>query len=531
MAQGNQRRTRRRYGTRKLPLTAKEIKGLFEYYDGDSWWSSIFRRGRENLTQETQIKRLQEIERFYQGASKIKEIVDRHVRALLGRDIEWFLVDPNDPDNPSSQVQDFQEQLHFFLRKYQKMAASMNVGFGGKNAVEQAVTDAKICGRGYLRIYDPDRVDMPFTVHSPDPLDVEVGRDDNGYPIWIKYAYLEDLAPGADTDNKKLMVEHQTVNPENQLTEFRILESQSTQSAGYINYDSKGYQDGEVKEMWTLDLGGNFTIYEFSLESLITHDLRRLQDGLNYMVTLMLRNLGYAGLSRDTVLNGRPPGEYQRNKETGQMEYIQSGELEVIPGSQSYIAGIPIIDPNTRTISGYTTPQIVSHEPSPVDAFTNSIQAYQQLMYGLSQQGHILESGGQLSAVSRKELRHDFDAALRKDGATVGEGIASIYITILYLLNQDKTKVLEQIKSLDLSVNLNVSSGEPTPEEIQQIINLYQAGVISRKTAMARTGMVEDIDDETLLIEEEMSNFSGTPSNPLLPDPGDNPNQNGDENE
>ena len=509
-------RIRNRTGVRLHEPNISQIKHLFNYYDGDHWFTSLTRSRIVAFDTKEQVKRARALQKDFVSCNKVKEVVDRHTRALVGKPPSWFFADPTGEALETVPGQ-LDKQLHSFLTQYERQSQSMLTGFGGKSALEQAIAHAKVCGRGYLRIYNPDYFGIPITIHSPDPTQVFIGRDSNGYPRYVKYTYT-------DYETDQVLTEHQMVDQSSGLTIFRTLVGDTGRRESANGY--YGYEDAEIMpgSEYSLDLGGAYSIYEFKLDSLISLDLQRLQDSYNYILSLMIPNLGDAGFSRQSILNGLAPGAWEENEETHELEYVQKGEFKTNPGSVNFIQGIPVY--TDGEITGYTNPQMVTNEPSSVDHFTSSLAAIEENIYRSVQQGFILaDSESNLSGVSRDKLEDDFRLMLEKEAMAVQEGISSIYRTVLMMLNMEDQGVLEQIKKTDLSVQLNIYIGKLTAEEVREARENFSAGLISGYTTRMLLG-VEDADDEAAKIEEEMQDFGGTPANPLIPDPQDNPNNN-----
>lgn len=517
-------RTRTRVGTRLKDFTPAQIRYLYNYYNGDHWLTSFAKSRLRNSGDDTdQATRALEIEKEFVSCNKVREIIDRHTESLVGHSPGWYFVDL-DGQVIESVPQQLDIQLHDFLKRYEEESSSMNSGRSGRSAIEQAIIDAKICGKGYIRVYNPNYYGIPLTIHSPDPLQVFVGRDGNGYCRYIKYTY-------SNFDDETTLTEHQMIDPDTGLTVFRTLVGDVGARAPRADY--YGYEDAEVQpgSTYSLDLGGRFSLYEVRLNPLLTIDLQRLQDALNYVVSMMVRNLGDAGHAREWLLNALPPGQWLPNDSTNELEYVQEGRIKTNPGAINFVQGIPSFD-ELGHVNSYTSPQLVVSEPSSVEHFTQSFKNIEEAMYRVAKQGHVLaDISGNLSGVSREKLQDDFRKALEKDSQPVRQAIISIYSVVLMMLNADSPEVIKAIKDVDLNVDLNIDLGSPTGDEIREARENYSAGLISAYTTRVFLG-VDDPEDEAAKVEEEQVALAPLLVDPLNPNPADNPTQqNGQEDQ
>jgi hypothetical protein len=122
-------------------------------------------------------------------------------------------------------------------------------------------------------------------------------------------------------------------------------------------------------------------------------------------------------------------------------------------------------------------------------------------------QGHILATDSQLSGVSRVQLRQDFVTALGEDASAISGALAEIYKSALLMLDPESV-------NLDLVVKCQLSVSQPTPEEMREIRANYQAGLLSRSTAMSFLG-IDNPDAEAGLISEEKESTNTDQNNDI----------------
>jgi hypothetical protein len=308
-------------------------------------------------------------------------------------------------------------------------------------------------------------VERRVALHAPHPNDVEVIRDAAKLPRQIRYTYTGD--------DDQTYVEVQELGDDG-LTYFW------TEDSGGDRFDES-----------SLNLGGRFTIQEIAGPPLISQSIRQQQDGLNYLLTIWLRGLQYAGFLEDIITNGLPPGTFD---EDGTFIPAQQG-LRRGPGATQWISGRPILDPETGSVTGYTTPAINTKQPVDVTSFDTTVKAQIAGLYEEFGQAHILGADTQLSGVSRVQLRQDFVLSCQEDAAALRIALSDLFACTLLLVGQASPDIR-------IAVEPRLAIAEPLPEEKDVTRADYEADLLSQHTAMARNG-VDDPDAEIERINEE----------------------------
>jgi hypothetical protein len=402
-----------------------------------------------------------EVKRIFQSINMVKECVDRHVAALVGRFPVWYLKDKKGTRVEASEAEVL---LQRWLAAVQQRAASGATEQG--DPFFEAVTALAINGEGALRLWQPARFE-----NAPDPIDrihlhavkpgsLEVERGDDGFIDELRYRY----------GNGKTEVERLEIN-------------------GDLTIESS-----ELEEPLTLATGGRWTISQMRSPSLLTPQIKQNQDAINHSLTMMLRNQEQAGFLDRIFLNAQPPGEWVDDATVpGGQRFVPNGKgLEKGAGIDNFLFGVPTGDPANPT---YTTPSVVTNQPIAPDGFLKSIAAYREFIYHSFGQGHLLASAdGNINGVSRIQLRQDFEMKLTRQKTTIEAAIANILNVVLRILGYEE---------LEAVVQLRITTGKLSPEERQMIITEFDKGLLSKATAIALLGSVEDVDSELALIREE----------------------------
>jgi hypothetical protein len=434
------------------------------YYADSQWFAWIGPKVAD--TDPDSIRLMAEVERVFQEANKVRECVDRHRRALTAKPAAWSFGEGASGDEAFlSQLLGWMIPRSARLR-YASYAKEPIVF---PHAIAEAVHFRLLGGTGYLRLWLPERFQNApayrrVALHAPHPNSVEVEDDVNGFPIRITYSYKVDNETYREV--QELTDTGQTV--------FRIEDSA-----------------GKVRSEETLELGGRFTIVRLQGNPVVTCSVRRLQNGINYVLTLMIRNLQYGGFLRDIIINGLPPGEFDDN---GNWQPDPDGWKEG-PGLKMEVRGMPLFDAEGNVV-GYTQPSIDTRNPVDVAPFMEAYKANAALFYEAFGQGHVLASDLILSGVSRQQLRQDFQLAVSEDASALRVALADLYAAA-YLLAKPGSPI-----DLDIIVEPRLAIADPSPEDIDAAIKVYEAGLRSQRSSMALVG-VENPEAELVQIESE----------------------------
>jgi hypothetical protein len=171
-------------------------------------------------------------------------------------------------------------------------------------------------------------------------------------------------------------------------------------------------------------------------------------------------------------------------------------------GSVNVIQGAEIRDERTKELKGFASPSIVYRDPVPVSTFLDTRDAAYQAILEEAQQLHALISGDAgASGVSRQQALTDFLSSLMTTAPQVEHAVRWCVTTALrlaaYLAGQPG-----RYDSLRVEAVCQFHLGPVTPAELTALIALVEAEILSRETAMGRTG-IDDTDAEARRIAAE----------------------------
>lgn len=421
-------------------------------------------------------KVLAEIAKVFQSSNRIAECIDRHITALVGKRPIFQITTLDGEDAAGIAAADeASEALERWVNWIYELVSGQVIQ--ASNPFVEATKNMAIAGVGFLRIWSPEKWRKSpnpirrICLHAPYPGSVTINRDGDGLIESIEYTYTQD---------EKQFKEVQAIDPESGLTVFSTL-------------DIAGEELPD--QAFELDLGGRYSIYEMRSPPMITASTKRAQCAINFALTMMPRNVELSGFRERLILGAQPPGSWDA---AGRFTPDTSPE-KIGPGQTTYVQGSPLHD-EQGLLRGYTNPSVYTSEPVNPQSLIDTAMAFVATIYHEMRQSHILGSDLELSGVSREQARSDHEAALREHADIVSGAIAGIYGSALMMIGQAS---VERYKNLDIAVELQVSASQPTATEMDEILKFQQAGLLSRATAMRKSGLVENVEAEEQQIKRE----------------------------
>jgi hypothetical protein len=465
------------------PNFQKQAQENLNYYLGDHWSSWV--GPTIPPTVPNAAEKLAQLERVFQSANIISECVDNWKDGLISQPFTWSLKDSKGKRVKAAEAEVELQRWLDWVNQQSIAADPATTNFRQADPWSECVLSLGVTGEGNLRLWQPRKYENDadpihhIHLHSPKVGSVKVDRDDDGFIESIAYTY---------GTNKK---ETQQINEQGQVV---------------VTVTDGEDQEGEPLE---IDADGRWTIQQIQGPSLLTPSIKKLQNSINHALTMKLRNNELSGFRESVFLNAQAPGEWVDDPTApGGQRFVPSTEpLERGPGIDRYVYGVPTGDPMNPT---YTTPSVHESEPVAVSTFKDSIEIDRILLYLAFKQGHLLDTGDAgLSGESRIQMRQGFELFLQGWKRKVESAIANILNIVLRILGYT---------DLEVVVQLRITTGKLSAEEKDAVVKEFQAGLMSKATAIAKLGSVDDVDAELALIDEELSKESAPPKR----SPGDN---------
>ena len=402
------------------------------------------------------------LKRVFQSVNLIQEVVSNWRDGLISEPFRWQLKDKNGDrvDAPEAEIQ---------LQRWLDWVNQQAIATGSEHSDpwSEFVLSLGVTGEGNLRLWqparfakDPDPIHR-IHLHSPQTGSVVAKRGDDGFLDSLAYSYGK---------GKK------------ELQEFD-LEGVLTVTDG----------DEELR----IDTGNRWLIQQVRSPSLLTESVKKLQNSINHGLTMKLRNQELSGFRERVFLNTQPPGEWVQD--ANGLERFIPGVMNRGPGIDQFVSGLPAGD-------GYSGASVHESEPVAIATLRESIELDIRLMYRQFRQSYRLQAAeGNLSGESRIQQRQEFELFLRGWKRKIESAIANTLNLVLKILDYGE---------LEAVVELHITTGRLSAEEKAAITSEFQAGLLSKATAIAQLGTVADVDLELALMAEEVKEATQPPAKP-----------------
>jgi hypothetical protein len=491
------------------------------FYAGDHWLENGRGWGGQSLTEQNAMNGtiMSQIQKLFTPTNVIGEIVDRFANTLIGEAPLWSM-DPRDPDALDPDEPETEERSALaILRDETNEALTSFWDHPAKNVMEEltrATAHATMNGRAYLRLFIPKALIREGVIAT----DLDFARAVES--IWIEFVHPEFIEHSLNPDTmdresrrvftykdsegkEQIGIEHQRI--------ARLIMAQDESGSDVYIEDYKGEamtlidvlnQAGDTivsVQQSQIPLDGHLLTFELRLRAQIDEPIRRQQIAMNTVLTMMRHNILGAGFFERILLNAQLPGRWAKSSDPNHPEAV-NGYIRVEEeyttglGQINSLVGHPIRDKESGLVTGYTTPQIWTHEPSPVDTFTASRDAYRQEMLASSGQLHAVLSGDAVaSGVSRQQALADFLARIRP-AATQVQGMTrwlleSVAYLAGYLSGDEKAR-----HTLKATVKLKLTL-PPLDADAMRVINeMIKDGTISAETGLGQLPFIDDPEAE-----------------------------------
>lgn len=467
---------------------------------------------------------MNQIEQAFVSENVIKEVVDRHVGGILGREPLWGFVpqstvprsvltrrrrfakfvrrlllntDEPEPDDPRAQEADEALTVWWDSAEPRKKL---------KEALQRCLNEDRVLLRLFVPrgLYNKQKV-IPVQKSLTDALAlirIDVVSSDKG-GVFIDEDTQKPFAVYAYKVEQAECVELSYVNELGQ-TILQILSDKPELAVEPIPYELQG-------RLW---------MHEVSRSALITEQIRSEQRSLNLAKTMMMRNVNLAGNLERVVMNSEKPKRKVRvedaSSSTGYREEIVDSEWLTGPGATMSLTGLLIRNDEGKII-GRANPNISYHDPVPIETFVGTRRECRESMLGQAQQLHYMMSAdATASGKSREQARGEYRSSLN-DSKEPLDGAGRWVLETGLRLGAKFCDRVEEFAHLRCDFDSRIEDGPVSPEERSANREDVKAGLLSKETAMSRNG-TEDTDGEKQRIAEDRAE---SPAPQLLPPPTD----------
>lgn len=496
------------------------------FYDGDHWQNGSGWIGAKPLDRLSQT--LKQIEEGFVSENVIKEVVDRHVGGILGREPLWGFV-PQKTVSRSAEIRRRRFSKIFglifgnaetkvpgakVLDKFaQEADEALTVWWDQrqprknlKEALTKCLTEEKVLLRFFVPrgLYKDNFIPVQASLTDALALlHLDIVASDKG-GVFTDTETQKPFAIYVYQVDKTKCVELSYVNEFGQ-TVLQILSDDPTLAVAPIAYEMQG-------RLW---------MYELNRTALITEQIRSAQKALNLNLTMLMRNVNLAGNLERVIMNAERPKQKIRIADNSQAlgyreETIDSGWLAG-PGVSNMLSGLLIRDDDGKII-GRANPNISYRDPVPIDTFVGTREQLRECILGQAQQLHIMISGdATVSGRSKEQSRAEFRGSLQESKEALDDAGRFTTETPLRIAAQFCDRV-NDFAGLRCDFDSRIEDGPVSPDERNANREDVKAGLLSRESAMSRNG-TEDTDSEKMKIAEDKTEAPA----PITPPPGPTP--------
>lgn len=458
-----------------------------KFYQGDHWQKGAAWIGPQLDPGHSQhLSLMAEVRRAFVSKNSVKEVVDRHVGGVVGREPAWQFT----PARPLGIDEQATADELTLIATGEAALRDWWDQRGVHEKINQAVTTMLYGRRAVLRLFVP----AASLVETKTGLVIPRGT----LPESLGRIYLQVIEPDQATvytdpdtqqqvgifvyeKNKQTFAELTYLDPTGQ-TVIRII----------------GPDKGDTAQIG-LPLYGRLPMYELDRDRFVTDPILQNQKLINLALTMMQRNVVLGGFLERVFLNAQLPGRVEIDDETGAETFIPEPHY-VGAGATSFIGGMEI--PNADGTYSLTTPQALRFDPVPVATFTDTKDTAHANILEEADQLHSLISGdATASGESRRQAMTDYEQSLNLTKSKADRALRWVLGTALQMAATFSSRP-DQFVSIRPVADCKLFLGPRSSEDRKVDMEQVDKRIISKQTARQRDG-VEDTDAEAQQVTSE----------------------------
>lgn len=439
-----------------------------------------------------------EIKRLFVSRNAIREVVDRHISAIVPY---WTITVKRAMEDGEEATEDEERRINeakAAIRTWlDKRLTPMDDEDDEEDPITCALAILLMGGRSNIRLFVPRDTLQPTEtgqlIVPQDNLEESLERIYINCPqasagrIWVYKPSQQRIAIYLDYDDDEFNLDSDQLDLE--IAELVYLDDQK-RTVIRITGDSG---DAEAR----LDLGGRLTMHEMRRPLLVTPQVISLQKSLNMTLTMMSRNVVLGGFLERVILNGMLPTREITDPETGQT-YMVVEPFQVGAGSTNAISGFEYTverrsDGTER--KAVTEPSIVYREPVDVGTFRDSKNLlYQSILEECHQLHYLLSDQAASSGEARREAIADFIMDVAKTVKALNRLYAWMIETALAMASTF-AGMPNYFDDLRVDASCIVDTGRISPDEMRVISELIDRRHISHEIGLSWLG-IQDVKAE-----------------------------------
>lgn len=424
---------------------------------------------------ESAAARTETLKRGFSPEDVISEVLDTHLQNVLGNDpaISIESLDSKEGEELSQELLDLLDVVKEWFDQR-----------NNTDILADAVRGARRESASVLRAFIPSgMIDGAGKISAKD-LKEALSK------IWIRHEHIDTAGVLVDeataTELGLVMYRMDIEGTPVSLTEYAYVdeEGMTVWGTASAHTESKG---SEVAE--PLKLNGHLPIYQLNAKSLITTSVCQAQRAINLSGTMLTRNNNLAGSRERLAIGVMPAGQYEdkiqpdgSNKKT----FVPT-EMKTGPGMMNFLSAQAVFD-DQGLVKALANPNVIFTDPVPIDTFVGTSAHWRKVIYSKAKMLHLLMSDdATASGRSRIEARKEFQASLNESkqiADAAGKWMIEVALNIAAHFIGSPGAFLNVVAKFDSQI----STIELTAEEITQIREDFEAGLIDLRTALELRG-------------------------------------------
>lgn len=457
-------------------------------YDGDHWLGGAGWIGPiPAMSDETYEDLKAEIHRHFCSRNVVKEIVDRAVDGLLGREpLRLFSGESSDGVR---------------LEEAQRLA----LGFWGRRqnlkVLKEVMGRQKLGERVCVRFYVPRGLllDTPAGPAFPDG-SIEECLD----RIYVHVTLPGQAAVVLDRDTQREIAVYTEADGEGHEYLEAVYRDQADPDVTVMRVFDGGSDDEGARYEWRL--GGRLTIYEPRVRSIVSRQVRENQFAINLAKTMQSHNVVTGGFLERIITDAMPPGRWIDDPERPGQQIYEVGPFKVGAGTTNFYMAAEYRDSQGNISHG--KPSVYFREPVSNETFiTAKRDCYQDILEEVSQAHYLMSGDATSSGVSRVQARAAFEAHLSDDKGEL-DALAVWMLETPLAMASFFAGQAGYFDGITAEAACYVDTGPLTAEERAAVIELWEKGLIPTETAMSQIG-IDDVAGNIEALVRETSAEAG----------------------
>lgn len=492
---------------------AETLKSYRAYLEGDHWQNWAGWTGPMPVSEDPEYHALcREIERGFVSRGVVREVIDRHVNGVLGRDIKWQVVPKRElaeDENPTAQEQARMDEAMGMLREWVD-ARKLNLVYDEIGRI------LAYAGKAYQRLFV-----------APGALDGEGRLLPGDLPTRLNHIYVNFLHPGESalyTDPRtqaQCSIYLYTEQTSDRPSLAQASQGQKRAELTYLDGDltvirilGEGGNPGmepddganvslpaqeESDQDFAYNLGGRLFMESLERSPLMNEQVVSQQKLLNKTLSMKGRNMDMAGFRERVVTNAQMGGSYQADAQGNKVFVPHS-----MPAGASSLLNLTgyVLRDKDGNETALANPSFQAVDPVPVTSFLQTEEsAYLAILAEVNQLHYAMSNDATASGISRETAMAAYLIDLLQTKQQIDLGFAWLLETALELA-ATLSGQSGRYRDLRVSAESTVDPGPISPEMIRVILDLWREEKLTLRTGLNWIG-IEDIDGEIAGLQAE----------------------------